>query len=406
MQPVLTSPIAVLAALAAVAAFYFWLEHKTRWKLWNYLPPLLWIYATPIVLSNIPIAAGGGSTRFCVLPHSSEAFDLLKVYGLPIFIVLMLLRVDIASAVRIMGKGVVVMLIGSLGVVVGGVVSYGLVASRLPPDAWKAFGTLAGSWIGGTGNMNAAYAALEGNEQHMTMAALADNLVYVVWLPVLLGCKSFAAAFNRWAKVPAGRIAEMDDAAAASAAVERTPAMPDLLYLSLIALGTTAVSFWLADALPEVRLRGEVVVSRSTWVVLLVTTFGLLLSMTPASRIPGSQPIAMALIYVFVAHVGAKVNVAQTDVGAIGWFLVAAYLWIAIHGLFTLAGALLFRIDVHTLAIASAANVGGAASAPVVAAHHRQSLVPASILMALIGYAIGNYLAILTGRLCQYFFAP
>jgi len=78
-----------------------------------------------------------------------------------------------------------------------------------------------------------------------------------------------------------------------------------------------------------------------------------------------------------------------------------AYVWIAVHGAFVLFGAWLFRVDVHTLAIASAANIGGAASAPIVAAHHRESLVPASILMAMIGYALGNYLAILTGRIAQ-----
>jgi uncharacterized membrane protein len=84
-----------------------------------------------------------------------------------------------------------------------------------------------------------------------------------------------------------------------------------------------------------------------------------------------------------------------------GAFVLMAYVWIAIHGLFILAGGWLFRVDVHTLAIASAANIGGAASAPIVAAHHRETLVPASILMAMIGYALGNYLAILTGRLGQ-----
>lgn len=412
MQALITSPIAVLATLVAVAAFFFWLEEKTKWKMWNYLPPLLWIYALPIALSNISFQVPTDAARdeapkaITLLPHASEAYDLLKVYGLPVFIVLMLLRVDIASAIRIMGKGVIVMLIGSAGVVVGGVVSYGIVASKLPPDAWKAFGTLSGSWIGGTGNMNAAFAGLEGESQHMTMAALADNLVYIVWLPVLLGCKAFATAFNKWARVPEGRVAQMDEAAAEAAVVETPPTMPQLLYLSVLACGATAVSFYLADVLPVIEVGGAVVVSRSTWVVLLVTTCGLLLSMTRASKLPGSQPIAMALIYVFVAHIGAKVDIGSTDFGAIAWFVVAAYIWIAIHGIFTLVGAFIFRIDVHTLAIASAANVGGAASAPVVAAHHRKSLVPASILMALIGYAIGNYLAIATGRLCQYFFAP
>ncbi len=91
----------------------------------------------------------------------------------------------------------------------------------------------------------------------------------------------------------------------------------------------------------------------------------------------------------------------DADWANMGAFVMMAYVWIFIHGAFVLAGAWLFRVDVHTLAIASAANIGGAASAPIVAAHHRESLVPAAILMALIGYAAGNYLAILTGRLGQ-----
>jgi uncharacterized membrane protein len=94
-------------------------------------------------------------------------------------------------------------------------------------------------------------------------------------------------------------------------------------------------------------------------------------------------------------------DLSQADLGTMGAFVLMAYVWIAIHAVFILFGAWLFRVDVHTLAIASAANIGGAASAPVVAAHHRESLVPASILMAMIGYALGNYLAILTGRLGQ-----
>jgi uncharacterized membrane protein len=129
----------------------------------------------------------------------------------------------------------------------------------------------------------------------------------------------------------------------------------------------------------------------------------LIASTTPARRLPAAQPIAMVIIYVYVARVGATMNLGTIDWAQTAGFVAMAYVWIAIHGAFVLAGAWIFRVDVHTLAIASAANIGGAASAPIVAAHHRESLVPASILMALIGYALGNYLAILTGRLGQIF---
>jgi uncharacterized membrane protein len=400
-EALVTSPAGVMAVLIAVVAFWFWLERATSWKLFNYLPPLIFIYATPVLLSN------GG-----IIPFRSEAYDFLRQYGLPIFIVLMLVKVDVIGAVRIMGKGVFVMLLGSLGVVVGGVFAYwlgqslsvnvlGAQALPLPADSWKAFGALAGSWIGGTGNMTAAHAALDGASEHLGLAAAADQMVYLIWLPLLLGSKAFADRFNRWARVPPGRIEAMERAAEAHDSSEAAPRFTQLITLALLAVGITAISIALADILPPVVVGGATVVSTGTWLILIVTTLGLVASTTPARGLPAAQSIALAIIYVYVARVGATMNLSEIEWGEAVGFITMAYVWITIHGAFILAGAWAFRVDVHTVAIASAANVGGAASAPVVAAHHRESLVPASILMALIGYAVGNYLAILTGRLGQ-----
>ncbi|MEJ2383214.1 MAG: DUF819 family protein [Xanthomonadales bacterium] len=395
------SPVGVLAVLVAVVSFWFWLEKRTRWKLFEYLPPLIFIYATPVLLSNTG-----------VIPTRSDAYDFLHHYALPIFICLMLIKVDVLGAVRIMGKGVFVMLLGSIGVVLGGFLAYTLGQAistpesfvlhfPLPADSWKAFGTLAGSWIGGTGNMAAAHAALEGTGQHMTWAAAADQMVYLVWLPLLLGSRAFAAQFNRWMKVPEDRIEMMERAAAAHETKQRTPDMMHLLYLALVALGFTWVALELSRVLPPVVVGGATVISASTWLILIVTTLSLVASATPVRRLPGAHPIAMAIIYVYVARIGATMDLSNANLEAMGAFILMAYVWIAVHGLFILTGAWLFRVDVHTVAIASAANIGGAASAPIVAAHHRETLVPAAILMAMIGYALGNYLAILTGRLGQ-----
>jgi uncharacterized membrane protein len=395
------SPVGVMAVLVAVVSFWFWLEKTSDWKIFNFLPPLIWIYATPVVLSNTGL-----------IPFENAAYDFLRHYGLPIFICLMLIKVDVLGAVRIMGKGVFVMLLGSVGVVLGGFLAYTLgqaittpdgfpLKFPLPEDSWKAFGTLSGSWIGGTGNMTAAHAALEGTGEHMTMAAAADQMVYLVWLPLLLGSKAFADRFNRWMRVPADRIAMMDKAAADFDHSESAPGMIQLLYLALLALGFTWISLGLSEVLPPVVIGGATVIGASTWLILLVTTLSLIASTTPARNLPAAQPIAMAIIYVYVARIGATMDLSSASLETMGAFVAMAYVWIMIHGAFILFGAWLFRVDVHTLAIASAANIGGAASAPIVAAHHRESLVPASILMAMIGYALGNYLAILTGRLGQ-----
>jgi len=386
-----------MAVLVGVASFWFWVERATRWRIFEYLPPLIFIYATPVLLSNSGL-----------IPHHSEAYDFLRFYGLPVFIVLMLVKVDVLGAIRIMGKGVLVMLIGSAGVVVGGVLAFWLgqnlsLGAYLPlaADSWRAFGSLAGSWIGGTGNMTAAHAALDGAPEHLALAAAADQIVYLVWLPLLLGCKSFASRFNRWARVSPGRVEAMERAAGEYDASEPSPTFVQLLYLAMLAIGCTWVSIALSGRLPAVVVGGATVISAGTWLILIVTTLALIASATPARSLPTAQPIALAIIYVYVARVGATM-----DLSSISWeeavgFIAMAYVWIAIHGLFILTGAWLFRVDMHTVAIASAANIGGAASAPIVAAHHRESLVPASILMALIGYAAGKYLAILTGRIGQ-----
>lgn len=381
----ISSPIAVMATLAAICAFFFWIEKATGWKLFVYMIPLIWIYAVPLVLSNTG-----------VLPSSSPSYDLLRQYGLPMIIVLLLLDVDVGAAIRVMGRGVGVMLLGTLGIVLGAPIAYFVVHRWLEPDAWTGFGALSGSWIGGTGNLAAAAEALGTPPEQFGLAVLADSVIYIGWLPLLLASKNFAEKFNRWAKVPPERLQRLEALEAEAPEDKPAPTFRQLVYLAFLALAATWASIWLADRLPEI---GDII-STGTWRILLITTFGILLSFTPAKRLPGSHELAMAMLYVFVARMGASASLEGFASQAIP-FLVGAAIWILVHGAFCLLGARLLHVDVHSVAIASAANVGGAASAPVVAAAHRENLVPASILMALLGYAIGNYLSILTGHLCR-----
>ena len=386
------SPIGVLAVLCGVAAFWFSIQQLSNWKFFNYIPPLLFIYATPVFLNN-----------FDVIPHESSIYSGLSSVLLPVFIVLMLIKVDVPAAVRIMGKGVLVMLMGTVGVVVGAVVSYALVHRWLAPDAWKGFGALAGSWIGGTGNMAAASEMLGTPPDQFGLAVLADNVVYIVWLPILLASKNFADRFNKWARVPEERLKAMDEAAAVMVTDEPAPEMREYIYLAAIAIGVT----WIASSLSALIFAAQsnsfpslnIVLSESTWRILLITSIALALSTTRVSKLPNATALGTAMIYIFVAGMGARASVEGFDQAPA--FLLGAFIWIFIHGAFCLAGAFIFRVDVHSVAIASAANIGAAASAPIVAAFHRPSLVPVSVLMALIGYALGNYLAPLAAHLAR-----
>jgi uncharacterized membrane protein len=388
----IASPIGVLAVLSAIAAFFFLVAEVSKAKLFNYVPPLLFIYATPVFLNN-----------FDVIPSSSVVYTGLSQFALPVFIVLMLIKVNVPAVVRVMGKGVLVMLMGTAGVVVGGVVAYLAVHQWLSDDAWRGFGALAGSWIGGTANMLATKEMLGASEAQLGLAVIADNVIYIVWLPLLLMSRDFAEKFNRWARVPADRLEAMDAAAELHSEDDAAPTMPQYLFLAAVVFGVTAIGHalappiaqWIASVSPG--MAG--VFSETTTRILLVTTLALILSTTAVSRLPNSTAIGTALVYIFVAGMGARASVA--GLAEAPAFVLGAFIWIFIHGLFCLAGARIFRVDVHSVAIASAAHIGAAASAPIVAAHHRPNLVPASILMALLGYALGNYLAPLTGQLAR-----
>ncbi len=416
----ITSPVGILAVLTGVASFFFFLEKSTKWKLFDVLPPLLFIYAVPLILSNTGVIASKSAleSQFVsnlsselgteIGPESGEEvatklepkfgrnlYDWMGQAVLPVFLILMLLDVDVLAAVRIMGKGILVLLCGTAGIVIGAPLAYFLVKGWLGPETWKGFGVLAGSWIGGTGNMAAVAEGLKATEADFGLAVIADAMVYLIWLPILLGSKKCANWFNRIARVSPERIKMLEHSSGKLANDKGKLEMRHLLYLLFLGFFFAWLATELAALLPEVRP----VLSTTAWKILLVTTFGICLSMTPAKRIPGSRELSVALVYLFVAQMGAKADVSGLAQQAL-WFLLGAYLWIFLHGAFCVAGAIVLRVDIHSTAIASAANVGGIASAPIVAAYHNEKLVPVSILMALIGYAIGNYGAFAAAWLC------
>ncbi len=380
----ITSDAGILAVLAGVCAFFFWLERATQWRLFQVVPTLVFIYLVPVLLSN------GG-----VIPVESPVYDKIGKLVMPMMLVLMLLNVDVIAAVRVLGRGIVVMLLGTVGVVLGAVVGAWLMRSWLGPDAWKAYGALSGSWVGGTGNMLAVSEMFEGVSVR-PLAVLADTSILLVWLPLLLASKRFAGPFSRFAKVDPQRIARMEEAARSHQESTTPASYRDYLALLFLALAVTAISDAVSAKLPEVPN----LATAGTWRILLVTTLGIALSFTPLRTIPASRPLGMALIFLFMAQTGATANLTHVAGQAMP-FLAGAAVCILIHGAFCLAGAKLLGVDIHTAAMASAANIGGVATATVVAEHHKPSMLPAAILMALVGYALGNYAGYFAGLLCR-----
>jgi uncharacterized membrane protein len=375
----------VMAVITMIPVFFVWLEKRTRWKIFNVLPAIIWIFLTPIILSNLN-----------VIPRSTPIYDTFKAFAVPMFIVLMLLDINIRQALRVAWRGAGVMVLGAVGIVVGAGMSYSLFRAGLPEGTWRGFGALAGSWIGGTGNLAAVAESLETPGEMVAMVVLVDNLAYLVYFPIILTCKRWAERFNRFTRVSPEQIELLTGAG--GRVEKKSQEVHFRNVLVLIGFGFTAI--FAANTLAGLVPAFPPVLTEKTWGMLLVTTLGILMSATPLKNVPGTAPISMSLVYIYMTMIGAQADL--RNLGGVQWFLMAGGVCILFHFIFVIVGARIFRVDVSMAAVSSVAAVGGAASAPVAAAYHREELVPISIMLALIGYGLGNYLGVAAAYLCHW----
>jgi uncharacterized membrane protein len=363
---------------------FLWLEKKTRWKVFDILPAIVWIFLTPIFLSNLN-----------VIPRSTPIYTTFRSFAVPLFIVLMLLDINIRQSLKVVWRGAGVLVLGAIGIVIGAAVSFFMFRSGLPPDTWRGYGALAGSWIGGTGNLAAVAESLDTPGEMVGMVVLVDNFVYVLYFPLILTCKRWAKQFNRFTKVSQETIDHVTQVDQEIEKKSHEVHFRDILVL----MGFAFTAIYAADRLAGIFPVIEPVFTQTTWSILLVTTFGIALSATPLKDVPGTAPLAMGFVYIYMTMIGAQADL--TKIGGAQWFLAAGFICIGVHLVFIVLGARLFRIDVSMAAVSSVAAVGGAASAPVAAGYHREELVPISIMLALIGYALGNYLGVATAYVCH-----
>ena len=383
-QPFFTDLIGVMAVITMIPVFFIWLERRTKWKVFDILPAIIWIFLTPIFLSNL-----------YVIPRTTPIYTTFRSFAVPMFIVLMLLDINIRQAIRVAWRGAGVLVLGAIGIVIGAVISFYFFRSGLPEDTWRGYGALAGSWIGGTGNLAAVAESLDTPSEMVGMVVIVDNFVYLLYFPLILTCKRWAKGFNRFTGVSQEQI---DHIAQVDSEIEKKQHevhFRDVLVLMGFGFTSILAANQLAGVLPEI----PPVFSEGTWAILLVTTIGIILSATPLKNVPGTEPLAMGLVYIYMTMLGAGADL--RSLGGAQWFLIAGFVCITVHLVFIVIGAKLFKLDVSMAAVSSVAGVGGAASAPVAAGYHREELVPISIMLALIGYGLGNYLGVATAYLCN-----
>lgn len=378
-ESLVQDPMSVAGLLAATVALIFWLsELKALERLFEYTPPVIYIYFVPMLLTTAGIT-----------PSASPAYDWLVRYLLPFALFLLMVSVDLRSVARLGKMALIMVVTGTVGIIIGGPIALLVFKGALGPDAWTGFAALSGSWIGGTANMVAIAESVGTPESEMGPVIVVDTVVGYGWMGVLL---IFSGLQGRWDRAINANTRALDDTnrRLAEMDTQRHPVtLRDMAMMVGLGLTAAVVSVNLGARLP--RLGDPTIISGTTWAVLVVVTVGLLLSFTRLRNMEkvGASAAGYTALYLLLAAIGAQADLRAVLAAPV--YLAAGALWISIHIALLFAVAYLIKAPLFFVATGSMANVGGAASAPVVAGVYHPALAPVGLLMAVVGYVLGIY---------------
>ncbi|GGB61049.1 DUF819 family protein [Shewanella inventionis] len=398
-----------LGLLAVILGFVFYTSsspHPFWQKFYKYIPALLLCYFLPSLLNTFGVIDG----------HASQLYFVASRYLLPACLVLLILSVDLKAILGLGPKAVIMFLTGTLGIVIGGPIALLLVSMIDPslvgnngPDAvWRGMTTLAGSWIGGGANQAAMKEIYEVGGEIFSVMVTVDVIVANIWMAVLLFMASKAKEIDAKTGADTSAIESLKQKVEKyHAENSRIPSLRDIMMIVAVGFGVTGFAHFAADFLGPFFeanypwTEDYSLTSKFFWLVVIVTTVGLGLSFSPIRHLEaaGASKIASAFLYILVATIGLHMDVSKIMDTPI-YFLVGI-VWMIVHAGLMLFVAKLIKAPLFYMAVGSQANVGGAASAPVVAAAFHPALAPVGVLLAVFGYALGTYMAWLCGQLLQ-----
>ena len=389
---VITNGFMYIAFLMCLAGILLALEKYTKWKIFNVVPPLVWIY----VLNMI----------FCTLGlyHSKEvsaAYKALKNNLLYAMIFVMLLRCDFRKLAKLGGRMVAIFLGCSLTLFVGFIVGYPIFKGSLGSDTWGAVAALYASWVGGSANMAAMQAALPVDAGAYSCALALDTVCSSVWIALLLLMVRYASKWNNAVKADTSKLQAVADAAAAEVAKEKKQAGgADWIFLIGLSLIVSAISQYVGASLNgALRDVGLAMFDKGSMTTLFVTVLGLVCAMTPLGKVPAVEELSSVYLYAVVSLLASTASV--TDLLAAPMWVVYGFFILAVHVILMFFLSKLFHWDLCMVSTASLANIGGAASAPIVASAYDASYAGIGVLMGVLGAAVGNFAGMICGAILK-----
>lgn len=413
MQPYFTNDAIVTGILFIVLALIFHTSHhpgKGWQRFYRYVPALLLCYFIPAFL-NWPLGLISGDV--------SALYLVASRYLLPACLILLCLSIDLQGIINLGSKALIMFFAATLGIVLGGPIALFIILefapniiSASPDQLWRGLSTVAGSWIGGGANQTAMKEIFQVSDQLFGTMVVVDVVVANIWMGFLLYGANIAPKIDHWLKSDTAAIKDLEQRVENyRASVERIPTTNDLFLMLAVAFGGTALAHWGSDIitpymeqheafLKSVRL--DSLTSSFFWIIVIATTIGLALSFSKAKSLEGvgASKWGSVFIYFLVATIGMKMNVSEIF-NNMGLFAIGIT-WMLVHVSIMILVGKLINAPFFFVAVGSQANVGGAASAPVVASAFSPALAPVGVLMAVMGYALGTYGAIICAWLMQY----
>lgn len=350
--------------------------------------------------------------------QKSKLYFVSSRYLLPASLVLLCLSIDFGSIKRLGPKALIMFLAATVGIILGGPIAL-LVTSYLFPDLlsvtpdqlWRGLATVAGSWIGGGANQTAMKEIFEVQDNLFATMIIVDVVVANIWMGFLLYGAGMSDKIDTYLKADSSAIEDLKERVSSyRASVAQMPTTTTNFLLAGIAFGGVALAHWGADVIvPALSVHKETLealrlnslLSGFFWLIVISTTVGIVLSFTKARRLEGAgaSRIGSVFIYILVTTIGMKMNLGEVWAN-IGLFAIGI-IWMLVHVTILLLTAKLIRAPFFFVAVGSQANIGGAASAPIVASAFSPALAPVGVLMAVMGYALGTYGALICALLMQ-----
>jgi len=370
---VISSPLVYLFVLALEATFFNTLEKKTEFKIFKLIPAVVMIYAFSMLLASLGV--------FEYNQEINSIYKLTKTNLLPAMLFLMLLEVDFKHFLKL-GKSLLISYVLAVFSLACGFVVVAFIF-EFNQEMASAFGALAGSWMGGTANMIAVGSALGVTQEAFGYALIVDSINYTLWVMLLLFLVPFAKVFNRFSKSDENMAYLGEIGCACSMGAKRYWL---LIFLAII-----------ASLLYQLLAEQVEFLNKTTTIVLLSSFFGVLGSFTKLRYINGSNEVATTMLYIIIALIGSKA--VFDSFSAVGVYVLAGFVILVIHAVLMVVGAKIFKLDLFSIAVASLSNIGGVASAPILAATYNKSLVSVGVLMAIMGYLIGTFGGLAVGNI-------